>query len=148
VATKAQFTEQEWDQVLSGPPMAGMVTAMADHGGMLRETFAIAKAYGEARRQHGKSELLDEIVSAKPERDHTRFHSYDELKRHVVQLLQDAVAILERKATLDEVDDYRQFILTLSRRVAERHKEDGAQVSPAEQRTIDDLAAALGTTDR
>jgi hypothetical protein len=144
VTTKAQFSEQEWDQVLSGPPMAGMIVAMADHGGMMRETLAMAKAYGEARQQHGKSELLDEIVSAKPERDHTRFHSYDEMKRHGVQLLQEAVAILERKATADEVEDYRRFVLALARRVAERHKEGGAQISAGEQAALDDLAAALG----
>jgi hypothetical protein len=29
----------------------------------------MAKAYVEARREHGESELLDEIVAAKPERD-------------------------------------------------------------------------------
>jgi hypothetical protein len=28
----------------------------------------MGKAYVEAREQHGKSELLDEIVAAKPER--------------------------------------------------------------------------------
>ena len=146
MTTKADFTEPEWDKVLSGPPMAGMMVAMADHGGMMRETFAMAKAYGEARKQHGKSELLDEIVAAKPERDHTRFRSYDELKRHGVQLLQEAVTTLEGKATADEVDDYRRFVLTLARRVAERHEEHGTQVSPAEQAAIDDLAAALGAS--
>jgi hypothetical protein len=144
VTTKAEFTEQEWERVLSGPPMAGVIVAMADEGGMMRETFAISKAYGEARKQHGKSELLDEIVTAKPERDHTRFHSYDELKRHGEQLLRDAVATLAGKATADEVDDYRQFVLTLARKTAERHKEHGAQISAAEQKALDDLAVALG----
>jgi hypothetical protein len=144
VTTRADFTEPEWEQVLSGPPMAGLIVATADHGGMMRETFAMAKAYGEARKQHGKSELLDAIVAAKPERDHTRFHSYDELKRHGEQLLRDAVATLERHATADEVNDYRRFILTLARRVAERHEEHGSQISPAEQAALDDLAAALG----
>ena len=147
MTTKAEFTEQEWDKVLSGPPMAGMIVAMADRGGMLRETFAISKAYGEARRQHGKSELLDEIVTAKPERDHTRFHSYDELKRHGEQLLQDAVATLAGKATADEVEDYRKFVLTLARRTAERHNEHGTHVSAAEQHALDDLAVALGGRD-
>jgi len=144
VTTKADFTEEEWDRVLSGPPMAGMIVATADHGGMMRETFAMAKAYGEARKEHGKSQLLDEIVSTKPERDHSRFHSYDELKRHGVQLLQEAVATLEGKATADEVDDYRRFVLALAKRVAERHEEHGTQISPAEQSALDDLAVALG----
>lgn len=144
MTTKAEFTEQEWEQVLSGPPMAGVIVAMADEGGMMRETFAISKAYGEARKQHGKSELLDEIVTAKPERDHTHFRSYDELKRHGEQLLRDAVATLAGKATAEEVDDYRKFVLTLARKAAERHKEHGAQVSAAEQKALDDLAVALG----
>jgi hypothetical protein len=144
MTTKAAFTEQEWDRVLSVPPLAGMIVAMADHGGTMRETFAMAGAYGEARKQHGKSELLDEIVTAKPERDHTRFHSYDELKRHGLQAVREAVALLDAKATADEVDDYRRFVLALARRVAERHAEHGTQVSAAEQSALDDLAAALG----
>jgi len=147
VTSKADFTEAEWDQVLSGPPMAGMMVATADHGGMMRETFAMAKAYGEARQQHGKSELLDAIVVAKPERDHTRFHSYDELQRHTLELVAAAVATVESKATADEVEDYRRFILTLARRVAERHEEHGTQVSPAERAAIDALAGALGAKD-
>src|SRR3954462_11481070 len=144
MSTKADFTEQEWEQVLSGPPAAGMMVVMADGGGMMRETFAMAKGYGEARRQHGKSELLDAIVAAKPERDHTHFHSYDEMRRHSLELLHDAVGTLEGKASAEEVDDYRRFILPLTRRVAERHKEEGVQVSPAEQTAIDDIATALG----
>jgi hypothetical protein len=144
VTTKADFTEAEWEQVLSGPPMAGLIVATADHGGMMRETFAMAKAYGEARKQHGNSELLDAIVAAKPERDHTKFHSYDELKLHGLQLLQEAVATLQGKATAEEVDDYRRFVLTLARRVAERHEEHGTNISPTEQAALDELAAALG----
>src|SRR3954454_1311256 len=144
MSTKTDFTEQEWDQVLSGPPAAGMMVVMAHGGGMMRETFAMAKAYGEARKEHGKSQLLDEIVAAKPERDHTRFHSYDELKHHGLQLLQEAVATLERSATAEEVDDYRRFVLTVARRVAERHEEHGTNISPSEQAALDDLAAALG----
>jgi hypothetical protein len=40
----------------------------AQRGGSFREAIAMGKAYVEAREQHGKSELLDEIVAAKPER--------------------------------------------------------------------------------
>src|SRR4051794_7397171 len=126
--------------------MAGLIVAAADRGGMVRETFAMGKAYAEARKQHGNSELLDEIVAAKPERDHTRFHSFEEMKAHSLQLLADSVKTLEAKAAADEVEDYRRFILTLARRVAERHKEEGVQISPPEQAAIDDIAAALGAS--
>ncbi|MGO9823507.1 MAG: hypothetical protein ACLPTJ_22995, partial [Solirubrobacteraceae bacterium] len=72
MTSKADFTKEEWDLVLEGPPSAGMIIVTAQHGGTFRETIAIAKAYAEARQQHGESELLDEIVAAKPEVDHTR----------------------------------------------------------------------------
>jgi hypothetical protein len=94
---KADFTEDEWRIVLEGPPTAGMIVVTAQGGGTFRETLAIAKAYVEARKQHGESELLDEIVSAKPEIDHTRYHSAEELKEHGLQHLRDAVELLERK---------------------------------------------------
>jgi len=74
---KADFTPQEWELVLEGPPSAGMIVVTAQRGGTIRETLAIAKAYVEARQQHGESELLDEIVAAKPEVDHTRYHSLE-----------------------------------------------------------------------
>ena len=64
-----------------------------------RETIAMAKAYAEACEQHGESELLDEIVSAKPERDHTHYHSPEELKQHGLQHLRYSVEVLQRKAT-------------------------------------------------
>ena len=76
---KADFTQQEWELVLEGPPSAGMIVVTAQRGGTIRETLAIARAYVEARKQHGESELLDEIVAAKPELDHTRYHSVAEL---------------------------------------------------------------------
>ena len=144
---KADFTEQEWDLILSGPPMAGMIVVTAQRGGTFRETIAMAKAYAEARQHHGESELLDEIVAAKPERDHTRFHSFEELKQHGLQQLRDAVALLQSKATPDEVQGYRGFVLTLVNKVANAHREDGQNVGDAEQAAIDEISAALGSSE-
>jgi hypothetical protein len=115
---KADFTEEEWKLVLEGPPSAGMIVVTAGRGGTIRETFAIGKAYVEARKEHGASELLDEIVGAKPEIDHTLYHSFEELKQHDLQHLRDAVEVLERKATPEEVEGYRRFVLTLADKVA------------------------------
>jgi hypothetical protein len=142
---KADFSSEEWEVVLKGPPSAGMIVITAQRGGSFRESFSMAKAYGEARKQHGESELLDELVSAKPERDHTKYHSFDELKESSLRRLQEAVELLTAKATPEEVEDYRRFVLTLTERVAKRHREDGADVSPAEQQTIEDVRAALGS---
>jgi hypothetical protein len=143
---KAEFTEEEWKDVLQGPPTAGMIVAMAQRGGSFRETISMAKAYGEARKEHGESELLDEIASTKPEVDRTRYHSVEELKEHGLKHLRDTVALLERKATAEEVDEYRRFVLTLARRVAEAHKEGGERVSEVERAAIAEVAQALGSS--
>ena len=141
---KADFTEQEWDLVRSAPVSAAMIVITAEHGGMMRETFAMAKAYGEARAQHGKSQLLDELVSSKPKRDDNHPRSFDELKRHGLDVVRQAIALLEAKAQPDEVEEYRGFVLALVDRVAKRHEEDGAAISPNEQAAIDEIAGALG----
>jgi hypothetical protein len=144
MTTKAAFTTDEWDLIRSAPPAAGMMVIAASHGGTIRETFEMAKVYADARGRHGDSELLDELVAAKRERDHTKAHSFEELKQNSVRLLGESVALLTAKATPEEVADYRAFILTLAERVAKRHEEDGVQISPAEQGAIDDVRAALG----
>src|SRR3954469_21099394 len=109
MTTKTAFTEQEWDLVLSGPPSAGTMVISAHGGGMMRETFEMAKVYAEARKQHGESELLDEIGATKPERDHTHYHSMDELRSHTLERLRETVALLESKATEQEAEDYKRF---------------------------------------
>lgn len=144
MTSKASFTEQEWDAVLEGPPSAGMIIVTATRGGTFRETIAIGKAYAEARKQHGASELLDEIVTAKPEVDHTRYKSIEELREHALQHIRDGVEVLGRKATTDEVEDYRRFVVALAEKVANAHREDGVAVSAPEQEALQQISAALG----
>ena len=143
MTTKSDFSAEEWQLILEAPPSAGMMVITAQRGGIFRETIAMAKAYVEARQQHGESELLDEIVAAKPERDHTHYHSPEELKQHAMQHLRDSVALLEGKATPPEVDEYRRFIVTLAQKVAAAHREHGHDVSDAEQTAISEIEAAL-----
>ena len=146
MTSKSDFTSEEWQLILEAPPSAGMIVVTAQRGGMFRETIAMAKAYAEARQQHGKSKLLDDIVAAKPERDHTHYHSPEELRQNGLGHLRDSVALLERKATPEEVDEYRRFIVTLSDKVAAAHREHGQEVSESEQAAIDDITSALNTT--
>ena len=146
---KADFTEEEWKLVLEAPPNAGLIVIASDRGGSVRESFSMAKAYTEARKEHGESELLDEIVTAKPEMDHTRYHSPEELKEATLAHIRDAVALLKEKATPEEVDEYKKFIVGLANRVAEARKEgfmglSGERVSDAERSAIGEIEGALG----
>jgi len=144
VTSKADFTPDEWTLILEGPTSAGLIVITAQRGGSFRESIAMAKSYVEARKDHGASELLDEIVAARPERDHTRYHSPEELKQAGLKHLRDAVAVLEQKAKPEEVEDYRKFVLTLAGKVANAHREGGQAVSDAERQAIDEISEALG----
>ena len=146
MTTKAAFSPEEWTVVLQGPPTAGMIVATAARGGLLRETLAMSKAYVEARQLHGQSELIDEIVAANPKADHTRYHSFDELRDNGLQHLREAVTLLASKATAEEVDGYRHFILAVANKAATAHREDGQSVSPPEADAIEQITAALGSS--
>ena len=145
MTTGSDFTPEEWELVLEGPTTAGMLVLMADRGGSIRESFSMAKAYTEARKQHGQSELLDEVVSTKPKVDRTRHRSLDELTEHGLGELREVARLLERKATAEEVDDYGRFVLAVAERVARAHKEGGQEVSDAERAAIREVEAALET---
>jgi hypothetical protein len=144
MTTKAAFSPEEWKVVLEGPPTAGLIVITAARGGMFRETIAMSKAYAEARTEHGDSELLDEIVAARPQTDHTRYHSPEELRDDGLRHLRDAVALVDGKATAQERDDYRHFVLTLANKVAAAHREGGHSVSAAEAEAIQQITTALG----
>ncbi len=146
MTSKAAFSPEEWKVVLEGPPSAGLIVVTAARGGMIRESIAMSKAYVEARAQHGESELLDEIVAAKPQTDHTRYHSPEELRENALKHVRDSVALLESKASAEELGEYRRFVLTLAGKVAAAHKEQGQSVSPAETEAIEQITTALGTT--
>jgi hypothetical protein len=137
----ADFTPEEWEVVSEGPTSAGMIVSTAQRGGTFREVFAIAKAYTEARKEHGDSELLDELVSHKPEMDKTKSHSAGELKEHGLARIREAVALVEAKATPEEATDYRGFVISLAERVAAAKSD----VSDAEKAAIAEISEALGS---
>jgi hypothetical protein len=143
MTTKAAFTPEEWTTVTEGPTSAGMMVVMASHGGTFRETYAMSKAYVEARSEHGQSELLDEIVSTRPKADHTHAHSPEEMRAHSLALIREAVGLVAAKATPEELEGYRNFVLTVTNKVAAAHREDGQDVSPPEADAISAVTAAL-----
>jgi predicted house-cleaning noncanonical NTP pyrophosphatase (MazG superfamily) len=137
----ADFSPEEWKIVSEAPTSAGMIVSTAQHGGSFREVFAMAKAYTEARKEHGDSALLDELVSHKPEMDKTKAHSAEELKEHGLQRIREAVALVEQKAAPEELADYRRFIVSLAERVAGAK----ADVSDSEKAAIAEITTALGS---
>ena len=143
----ADFSAEEWDVVREGPTSAGMIVSTAQRGGTFREVLAMAKAYAEARKEHGDSALLDELVSSKPEMDHAKAHSPEELKQHGLERIREAIALLEQKATAEEIGDYRLFVISLANRVAGAKKEGDEAISEAESAAIAEITQALGRSE-
>jgi len=139
VTAKSDFTEEEWKTVAEGPTSAGFIVATAQRGGTIRESFSIAKAYTEARKVHGESELLDELTSSKPAVDKHRARSPEEVKTHGLQNISEALTVLEGKATPEEVEEYKLFVLGLAQKVAAAAKD----VSPEEHDAIGEIASTL-----
>jgi hypothetical protein len=143
MTAQSDFGGDEWKLIQEGPLTAGIIVLTAEGGGTIRETFALARAYADARKQHGESDLLDEIVSDSPKFDRDRYSSKEMLREEGLQRLGDAVALLRAKATPEELGDYREFVLAVASEVATAHKEDGQEMSPSEQAALDEVRARM-----
>jgi len=146
---KADFTDEEWKLVLEGPPSAGLLVITSDRGGSIRESFSMAKAYTEARKQHGDSQLLDEIVTRQARDGPHAVQDARGAQGGLSQAHQRRGRPAPVKATSEEVDEYKKFILGLAQRVAEARKEgfmglSGDRVSDDEETAIGEISGALG----
>jgi hypothetical protein len=148
---KADFNAEEWSTVVDGPLYAGMRVIGAERGGTIRETLAMSRVYQEARQRQGESELLDELVKSPPSIDQERVREAGgNLAGPTTQALRNAMSILEAKATPDEVDAYKTFVMTVAQAAAGAHKEGGflgiggTQISDAENQALDEISTALG----
>jgi hypothetical protein len=148
---KADFNAEEWSLLLEAPPIAGMIVAVAERGGMIRESMSMARAYAEARQRQDGTELLEEIVSAQPGLDPQRFQSVEQLRSVGLQRIREATELVESKATDEETEGYKRFIVTVADTVAHAKKEGGVlgiggkQVSEQERTAIEEIASTVGT---
>ena len=146
---KADFNADEWSTLVEGPLLAGMRVVTAARGGTIRESLALGQTYAKARQQHGQSELLDDLVAAPPAMEPDRLRSAGDIGAVTGERLREALQLLEQKASPDEVEAYKRFVLTLAEAAANAHREGGfmgvggKQVSDSEQAALDEIAATL-----
>jgi hypothetical protein len=151
MTTKSQFNAEEWEQITQAPALAALMVIFADRGGSIRESLALGKAYAEARRDAG-SELIEQLVASPPRLDPASVGQRDQLREQVPERLDAAVRLVEQKATPEEAEQYRAFILRVADVVAHAHKEGGVlgiggkEVSEEEQAVLDELAGKLAAT--
>src|SRR4051812_13878203 len=118
MATKADFTEDEWKTMQRGVAGAGALTAIADPD--FTDSFGEASALGKflaGQRQSNESALIRDLAAVHG----TGFGittSRDEIETGTMEALRSAVATLEQKAP-DELAAYRELVAGVAQHVAE-----------------------------
>jgi hypothetical protein len=117
MAGKADFTEQEWEDLQQGVAGAGLLvsTAHRDFTDSFGEASSIAKQL--AAHRDSESELVRDLSSTRG----TGFGliaSPNEVGEGTIKALGSAVAALNQKAP-DELEAYRDFVLDVVAAVAE-----------------------------
>ena len=146
MTAKADFNADEWSVVVGAPLLAAMMVIAADRGGSLRESVAVARAYADAKDQY-ESEFMSALLSTPPAAATNRPATREDVREAATTGLRDAIAILERVGTEDDVVGYKRFVFSLAESVAIAHKEGGflgvggKQVSEPEQAALDEIGA-------
>ncbi|MDX6398760.1 MAG: hypothetical protein QOJ43_2168 [Gaiellaceae bacterium] len=137
MAQKADFTDEEWDQLRKGATGAGLLVSVSDRSffDSFKEAGSLAKHMSEGRS--GGSELIRELSSERG----TGFgltSSPQEVESETLDALRAAVGTLEAKAP-DEVESYKAFVLELAESVG---KAAGGG-DEAEAATVEKIRSAL-----
>jgi hypothetical protein len=162
MATKADFTVDEWKLILGSPMLTGMAVTLAEPSGLwglMQEGMASGQALLAARKDPGALSLVKDIV-ADMETGDGRTAAREgvkaqltgktpaELKAQVLTTLTRVSDILDAKAGADS-GPFKAWLKHVSERVAEASTEGGflgfggVKVTEAEKASIEDVARAL-----
>ena len=139
MATRADFTEEEWEAMESGITGAGMFVAIVDRGFFdnFKEANALTK-HLRAAQERNESALIRELAAGH-DRPFGMTDSPEEIEQSTVEALQQGVAALQAKSP-DDLPAYRALVLDVAESVAAAAKD----VSPQENRAIEHIRSALG----
>jgi hypothetical protein len=115
MATKSDFTEQEWDQLRKGATGAGLLVSVSDRSffDSFKEASSLAKHLAGGRSE--TSELVREL-SGERGMGFGVTSSPQEVESEALEALRSAVSTLEAKAP-DEVEAYKSFVLEVAEAV-------------------------------
>ncbi|HEY3207451.1 MAG TPA: hypothetical protein VGJ58_10915 [Gaiellaceae bacterium] len=139
MASKSDFSEQEWKAMQKGVTGAGFLVSISDRD--FTDTFGEAGALSKhLAEEHEKnnSELIRELAATHGS-GFGLTASPQEVEQETVDSLRSAIATLESKAP-DEVDAYRQLVLGVAERVANAK----SGVAASETAAIEKIKQALG----
>ena len=161
MTAKADYTEEEWTQLRRAPFVAGLAISMADPGGpieMAKETMATLRA---ATTSPSPEELLVAVaqdIASMMNRKQNPLKGFKPESaalagKMVLDELKAVNDIATAKATPEEADAFRRWLLTVAQAAADAAKEGGFMgfgaelVSQGELRMLGELRATLGVPE-
>ena len=141
MATRADFTDEEWKAMQEGITGAGLFVALVDRGffDSFKEANALAHHLREAH-EHSDSVLVRDLAAGH-EKPFGMTDSPEEVEQITVATLKQAVATIEAKSP-EDLPAYRQLVLAVAQSVAEAAK----GVSQEENQALDHIRTALGSS--
>jgi hypothetical protein len=141
MATKTDFTDEEWKAMQEGIAGAGTFVALADRGffDSFKEANALAHHLRDAH-EHSDSALVRDLAAGH-DRPFGVTSSPEEVERSTVAALEQAVAALQAKSP-EDLPAYRQVVLDVAQSVAAAAK----GVSPQENEALERIRAAVGSS--
>lgn len=146
--TTGVFSPAEQQQLAKAPQLIRHLMTIADKGGALLTKRAESKAlhkYMEAYKS--QSPTVQAIIAAQPEKD----EKIEATSEQALKELEQVGALLEAKTEPIHGDAVRDFLMGAADAVAKASREQGALAgsgaSPAEEKAIAQIAAALKATD-
>ena len=161
MAKKADFTPEEWQQILSLPQVGSLYLALASPSGPLglaQELIASTKGIVETLKSSSGNELIDAVAADIREKAEKRerlepplktSNDPNAMKAQCLQIFREAAALLSQKAPAD-AQAYKQWVYQAAQNSANAAKEGGVfgiggeRVSEAETAALQELATALG----
>jgi hypothetical protein len=158
VTTKADFTDEEWAVLVRSPIVAGMAITLADPGGpieVVKETSAVIKLVTEAASGE-PNDLVGAIARDVAEQGRRSLGDFKPrgamAGKEILDELSRANAIVAAKATPDEAEAFRAWIIECAQRAADAAKEGGfmgfhaERVSQGEKEMLAQIGSALGAS--
>ena len=139
MATRTDFTEQEWEALRKGVSGAGMLVSLSDRD--FTDTFGEAGAlakYLSGQQVAGSSQLVRELSKGTAGFGLTA--SPDKVRAETMEALKASVATLTAKAP-DELEAYRGLVLGVAEAVAQAKSGE----APVEASMVAEIKTALGS---
>ena len=158
MASKATFTDDEWDRVRRAPIVAGMAITIADPGGPIEISKEMMATLRAATVPPSQEELLAAValdIQALAQQKQNPARNFKPTSAatagsEILDELRAVDAIVAEKATPEETQAFRGWLVMAAQAAADAAKEGGfmgfgaVQVSEGEQTMLDQLRSALG----